>query len=187
MERQQALARELAIPLERCCRVSEDPREVIGNALPVGPAERAFVQGEGAVRDAPGWPPPDATPSTFYLSGEKSGQVRSLNDGSLVEDPPSAGGGETSWSYPDPMWMAGVTIFEDEVDNHWGMLFKAAILSTILSVGSEAGMSGNNNGSLAEAIRKGRRKASTRPASRWLAARSTSSRRSRSGLVFRCA
>ena len=28
---------------------------------------------------------------------------------------------------------------EDEVDNHWGMLFKAAILSTLLSVGSEAG------------------------------------------------
>lgn len=44
---------------------------------------------------------------------------------------------------------------EDEVDNHWGTLFKAAILSTLLSVGSEAGMSGNNNGSLAEAIQQG--------------------------------
>ena len=36
-----------------------------------------------------------------------------------------------------------------------GPLFKAAILSTLLSVGSEAGMSGNNNGSLAEAIQQG--------------------------------
>ena len=49
----------------------------------------------------------------------------------------------------------GYAGLEDEVDNHWGALFKAAILSTLLSVGSEAGMSGNNNGSLAEAIQQG--------------------------------
>lgn len=49
----------------------------------------------------------------------------------------------------------GYAGLEDEVDNHWGTLFKAAILSTVLSVGSEAGMSGNNNGSLAEAIQQG--------------------------------
>jgi type IV secretion system protein VirB10 len=49
----------------------------------------------------------------------------------------------------------GYAGLEDEVDNHWGMLFKAAVLSTVLSVGSEAGMSGNNNGSLAEAIQQG--------------------------------
>lgn len=52
----------------------------------------------------------------------------------------------------DPEGYAGL---EDKVDNHWGTLFKAAILSTLLSVGSEAGMSGNNNGSLAEAIQQG--------------------------------
>lgn len=52
----------------------------------------------------------------------------------------------------DPEGYAGL---EDEVDNHWGTLFKAAILSTVLSVGSEAGISGNNNGSLAEAIQQG--------------------------------
>ena len=50
---------------------------------------------------------------------------------------------------------AGYAGLEDEVDNHWGMLFKAAILSTILSVGSEAGVSGNNGGSLAAAIQQG--------------------------------
>jgi type IV secretory pathway VirB10-like protein len=49
----------------------------------------------------------------------------------------------------------GYAGLEDEVDNHWGMLFKAAILSTVLSIGSEAGMSGNSNGSLAEAIQQG--------------------------------
>jgi type IV secretory pathway VirB10-like protein len=52
----------------------------------------------------------------------------------------------------DPEGFAGL---EDEVDNHWGMLFKAAILSTLLSVGSEAGTSGGNGNSLAQAIRQG--------------------------------
>jgi type IV secretory pathway VirB10-like protein len=48
----------------------------------------------------------------------------------------------------------GYAGLEDEVDNHWGMLFKAAILSTLLSVGSEAGTTNNEN-SLAQAIRQG--------------------------------
>ena len=43
---------------------------------------------------------------------------------------------------------------EDEVDNHWGMLFKAAVLSTMLSVGAEAGTSQNEN-NLVQAIRSG--------------------------------
>jgi len=48
----------------------------------------------------------------------------------------------------------GYAGLEDEVDNHWGMLFKAAILSTLLSVGSEAGTTNNEN-SLVQAIRQG--------------------------------
>ena len=51
----------------------------------------------------------------------------------------------------DPEGYAGL---EDEVDNHWGMLFKAAILSTILSVGSEAGATGTEN-PLMQALRQG--------------------------------
>lgn len=51
----------------------------------------------------------------------------------------------------DPEGYAGL---EDEVDNHWGMLFKAAILSTILSVGSEAGTSSDEN-DLVQALRRG--------------------------------
>ena len=51
----------------------------------------------------------------------------------------------------DPSGYAGL---EDEVDNHWGQLFKAALLSTILSVGSEAGTSNDEN-SLLQAIRRG--------------------------------
>jgi hypothetical protein len=51
----------------------------------------------------------------------------------------------------DPEGYAGL---EDEVDNHWGMLFKAAILSTLLSIGSEAGAN-NNEGALIQALRQG--------------------------------
>lgn len=51
----------------------------------------------------------------------------------------------------DPEGYAGL---EDEVDNHWGTLFEAAILSTVLSVGSEVGTSTSEN-SLVQAIRQG--------------------------------
>jgi type IV secretory pathway VirB10-like protein len=48
----------------------------------------------------------------------------------------------------------GYSGLEDEVDNHWGELFKAALLSTLLSVGSQAGTSGQQN-DLISAIRQG--------------------------------
>ncbi len=48
----------------------------------------------------------------------------------------------------------GYAGLEDEVDNHWGMLFKAAVLSTLLSVGAGAGTSQNEN-NLVQAIRSG--------------------------------
>lgn len=48
----------------------------------------------------------------------------------------------------------GYTGLEDNIDNHWGILFQAAILSTILSVGAEAGTSNSEN-NLAQAIRQG--------------------------------
>ena len=51
---------------------------------------------------------------------------------------------------------AGYAGLEDQVDNHWGMLFKAAMLSTLLSVGAEAGTgTGNNQNSLVQALRQG--------------------------------
>jgi type IV secretion system protein VirB10 len=48
----------------------------------------------------------------------------------------------------------GYAGLEDKVDNHWGTLFKAAVLSTLLSVGSEAGTSNNEN-ALMQALRQG--------------------------------
>ena len=39
----------------------------------------------------------------------------------------------------------GYAGLEDDVDEHWGSIFKAAVLSTILSVGAEAGTSDTEN------------------------------------------
>jgi type IV secretion system protein VirB10 len=51
----------------------------------------------------------------------------------------------------DPEGYAGL---EDQVDNHWGMLFEGAVLSTLLSIGSEAGAN-NNESALIQALRQG--------------------------------
>ncbi|OAI30867.1 conjugal transfer protein TraI [Methylosinus sp. R-45379] len=49
---------------------------------------------------------------------------------------------------------AGYAGLEDEVDNHWDMLIKGAAISTLLSVGAEAGTTGSES-SLIQAIRRG--------------------------------
>ena len=52
---------------------------------------------------------------------------------------------------------AGFSGLEDGVDNHWGAMFKAAALSTLLGVGSELGSSSNSNGANSDIIRALRR------------------------------
>ena len=51
----------------------------------------------------------------------------------------------------DPAGNAGL---QDGVDNHWGQLFKAAALSSILGIGTQIGASDNENG-LIQALRQG--------------------------------
>jgi type IV secretion system protein VirB10 len=52
---------------------------------------------------------------------------------------------------------AGYAGLEDEVDNHWGALFKAALLSTFLGVGSELGSTSGtgSNSDVISAFRRG--------------------------------
>jgi putative CocE/NonD family hydrolase len=89
------------------------------NGIMDRPRVRFFVQGEREVRDAHGWPPADAAISELFLSGERSGHEVSLNDGLLVGKPSETTGNATSWSYPAPHWMAGVTtIDKDGVPHH---------------------------------------------------------------------
>jgi type IV secretion system protein VirB10 len=51
----------------------------------------------------------------------------------------------------------GYSGLEDEIDHHWGELFKAAMLSTILGVGSEVGSGADNGNNMAvlQALRLG--------------------------------
>ena len=69
-----------------------------------------FVRGADAVRSAETWPPPGVRYVTWHLSGEKSGSVTSLNDGTLAREQAS-GEDKTSYSYPNPGWMLGVVGF----------------------------------------------------------------------------
>src|ERR1700732_334684 len=52
---------------------------------------------------------------------------------------------------------AGFAGLEDEVDNHWGALFRAAVLSTLLGVGSELGSTSGtgSNSDVISALRRG--------------------------------
>ena len=51
--------------------------------------------------------------------------------------------------------VGGYSGLEDEIDNHWGELFKAALLSTILGVGAElgSGADGGSNTDIIQALR----------------------------------
>ena len=51
----------------------------------------------------------------------------------------------------DASGYAGV---EDEVDNHWGQILRAALISTLLSIGSQAG-AGDDEDQLIQALRRG--------------------------------
>ncbi|WP_028925007.1 CocE/NonD family hydrolase [Pseudonocardia acaciae] len=84
----------------------------VDNAVMDGPDVRFHVNGEGVYREADAWPPADAEPTTFHLSGTRADAVTSLNDGSLTEAAPPPAPDSTSWSYPDPHWRAGVTVFD---------------------------------------------------------------------------
>jgi predicted acyl esterase len=74
------------------------------------PTVEYFVRGADAVRTADTWPPAGVRYVTWHLSGQNSGSVTSLNDGSLSRDRPS-GEATTSYSYPNPGWLMGVVGF----------------------------------------------------------------------------
>nr|WP_019086265.1 conjugal transfer protein TrbI [Acetobacter fallax] len=66
--------------------------------------------------------------------------MRGANDSIVLENEPAA----------DAAGFAGL---QDQTDNHWGEVFRAALVSTVLSVGSEADISGGNG--IAQALRTG--------------------------------
>ena len=93
-------------------------------------SQPAICSGDHCRRSrAPSW----SGRGSFYRTADRS----SLND--------SRG--------PTPGGYSGL---QDEVDHHWGELFKAALLSTLLSVAAELGSgAGNGDGSVLQALRRG--------------------------------
>jgi len=74
------------------------------------PPVEYFVRGANVYKTAETWPPPGVKYQSWYLSGEKSGSVTSLNDGSLNSSS-SQGSENTSYAYPNPGWVSGVVGF----------------------------------------------------------------------------
>ncbi|EFG84697.1 TrbI/VirB10 family protein [Novacetimonas hansenii] len=66
--------------------------------------------------------------------------IRGVGDSIVLENEPAAD-------------AAGYAGLQDQTDNHWGEVFKAALVSTMLSVGSEADIGGSNG--IAQALRTG--------------------------------
>lgn len=71
------------------------------------PPVRIFVRGLEAYREEADWPIKDAKQVGFYLNGDRSGALTSINDGMLKTEKPAGDGGETDFAYPDPQWKLG--------------------------------------------------------------------------------
>jgi len=68
------------------------------------PPVTLYIHGEGKYRVEQEWPLERAVYTPFYLSGEKTGVVDSLNDGKLVFNEPKAEDDSVTYSYPQPDW-----------------------------------------------------------------------------------
>ena len=80
----------------------------IDNGVMEEPPVTIFIRGLDEYRDEAEWPIARTEYVPYYLSGEPSGSVTSLNDGSLSTDAPGDSSDPTSFDYPDPQWGLGV-------------------------------------------------------------------------------
>jgi len=72
------------------------------------PAVKLFIRGKNEYRAEDQWPLERAQLTSYYLSGEPSGSVSSLNDGSLSLYAPEGEAGATAYDYPNKKWALGV-------------------------------------------------------------------------------
>jgi hypothetical protein len=79
----------------------------VENGFEDRPNVEYVVKNTGVTRTFESWPPPVQRQS-YYLDRGPSVSVTSLNDGALTATAPSAAGGVTTYSYPQPNWTLGV-------------------------------------------------------------------------------
>lgn len=68
------------------------------------------VRGGTAMRQSESWPPKGVRYTGWFLNGDASGSVSSLNDGGLSQSA-AAGAAATIYQYPNPGWVSGVVGF----------------------------------------------------------------------------
>jgi len=68
------------------------------------PPVSLFIHGLEEYRDEQEWPLERADYTSFYLSGEKTGVVDSLNDGKMVREKPTLDNSSFTYSYPQEDW-----------------------------------------------------------------------------------
>jgi putative CocE/NonD family hydrolase len=89
----------------------------VDNGVMDGAPVRLFVRGLGAYREEEEWPLKRANYISYYLNGNPSGSLTSINDGGLSTEKPDGRGGTTEFTYPDPQWrIGGVTFGPDGPD-----------------------------------------------------------------------
>jgi predicted acyl esterase len=67
-----------------------------------------FVRGLNQYKAFDQWPPRQIQTVSFFLSGQKTGSVDSINDGSLTRQADAVVDAATEFHYPDPRWKFGV-------------------------------------------------------------------------------
>jgi predicted acyl esterase len=82
------------------------------------PPVEYFVRGANVFRSADTWPPAGVRYQAFFLGGDKSGSVTSLNDGVLSRNSP-VGNESTAYAYPNPGWVSGVVGFAPSGPPNW--------------------------------------------------------------------
>jgi putative CocE/NonD family hydrolase len=86
----------------------------VDNGVMDGAPVRLYVRGANQWREEAAWPLARAQYKAWYLHDGPTGSVTSLNDGALSTEAPAAGGGATSYSYPDWEWRQGVVAMDPD-------------------------------------------------------------------------
>ncbi|MBT6219255.1 MAG: CocE/NonD family hydrolase [Rhodospirillaceae bacterium] len=70
---------------------------------------RLYIGGRDEYRDEETWPIERAEQVSYYLNGEKTNSLNSLNDGGLSTDASTSDESTATYQYPDPQWVLGTT------------------------------------------------------------------------------
>ncbi|MBO32398.1 MAG: hypothetical protein CMM74_05400 [Rhodospirillaceae bacterium] len=71
------------------------------------PSVSLYIGGRDEYRDEENWPVERAEYISYYLNGNNTNSLNSLNDGGLSPEQVNSDNNSTSYQYPDPQWVLG--------------------------------------------------------------------------------